>query len=104
MRNKSRITALETQVSELNEQVAMLLEVMTRPERALEMPKPNNSDWRARPRQTVATKNRFRAWSKADVELAVNMREKGATADQVGKVLGRSRSAVLSMYHRYGLA
>jgi hypothetical protein len=104
MRNKSRITALETQVSELQEQVAMLLEVMTRPERSSELPKPSPEEWRARPRQTVATKNRFRAWSKADVDLAITMREKGATAEQIGKVLGRSRSAVLSMYHRYGLA
>ena len=103
MRNKNRIQMLETQVSELSQQVAMLMEVMTRPERSSELPTENNSDWRSKPRKANKTSNRMKSWSEEDIRLAVTMREKGASNSQIGKVLGRSDRGVSSMFFRYGL-
>ena len=102
MRNKSRIKTLEMQVSELSEQVAMLLEVMTRPERASELPRVSQ-DWRSKPRKANHVTNRMKSWSDDDIRLAVTMREKGASNAQIGKVLGRSARGVSGMFFRYGL-
>ena len=104
MRNKNRIQALETQVSELSEQVAMLLEVMTRPERKPEFMADKARPYSPNPRTIVNAPNRLARWTKEDVELAISMRSKGASAVQIGKVLGRSHRSVSSMFVRYGLA
>lgn len=103
MRNKSRIAALETQVSELTEQVAMLLEVMTRPERASEMPKGTLNNYRQKPRRAVNTANRMKPWTDEDIKLAMTMRDKGASNRSIAKVLGRSERGVGAMFTRYGL-
>ncbi len=104
MRNKSRIQALETRIEEMTEQVTMLLEVMTKPEKASQLEPAEFFANGRKGRKAVRTKNRFKAWTKDDVSSAIALRDKGLSNEEIGKVLGRSDQAVRSMFFRYGLS
>lgn len=102
MRNKNRITELERQIAELNEQMTMLVDIVTRPHDSANA-FVKTEEWRHKPRNANKTENRMKSWSDEDIRLALTMREKGATNAAIGKVLGRSARGVSGMFFRYGL-
>lgn len=99
MRNKKKIQQLEIVIADISEQLAMLIEMVTRPELTTQ---PEEINFRNKPRKAVKTTNRMKSWTEEDMKLANEMRSKGATISQIANILGRSNRGVTSMFARYG--
>lgn len=97
---EQRMDWLQNHLDLLQETVEMLMDGVTRPD-AQTTSQP--VDYRRKPRTRVMTANRMKVWTDEDVQIAMQLRAKGATWAQIGKVLGRTGRAVQSLLARRGL-